>query len=397
MNYKIGLALIILITGCKSDTKEYIQKSEHRISVYNQSKVNQIDSVLQSLISENKAPGIVFGIKIDSAKPIFKSYGLTDISSKRKVKNNDQFRIASITKSFTATAVMQLVERGKLSLDDTIGKFFIDFPKANGITIYHLLSHTSGIPSWYEVKMPDNTPSDFPMCETPHKYIQEANKLFLFEPGEKYYYSNSGYVLLGEIIELVSGDTYEQFLKKNIFVPARMKDTEMEYSGYKSMEWVKGYAFDENDSVPFTEPETYPMPFSAGALRSSVPDLIRFTTSLNSGELLSKESRERMTSYAELNSGKKTVIANFWFPTDFVMPEMPEGLDEFGYGLGFQLMEKFRTPVIFHVGSISGFQSYLVHIPKSNTTVGITGNTNGENGGIASKWKEIQKIMVEIE
>lgn len=367
--------IIILFIGCKSETSKISARNDaDAISVQNQSKINHIDSLLQSLISENKSPGISFGIKIDSAKPIFKAYGLSDISINRKVKNNDQFRIASITKSFTATAIMQLVQQGELSLDDTIEEFFPDFPKANEINIYRLLSHTSGIPSWYEVKMPDSTPTDFPMCETPHKYIQGMEKLFFFEPGEKYYYSNSGYVLLGEIIEKVSGETYGQFLKENLFEPSGMTDTEMEYSEDKSPEWVKGYGYDENDSVPFIDPERYPMPFSAGGLRSTAPDLLKFMIALNSGKLISEEFRTKMTSYANLNSGKKTVMANFWFPADFVMPEMPEGLNEFGYGLGFQLMEKYGTPVTFHVGSISGFQSYLVYIPKSNTTIAILTN-----------------------
>lgn len=399
---KISKYLFLLILSifvcCKTETKKNtVQNEVELISVHNQSKVDYIDSLFQDLVSEKKSPGIVFGIKIDAAEPIVKSYGLSNISTDRKLDVNGQFRIASITKTFTSTAILMLVQQGKLSFDDTIEKFFPDFPKAEEITIYSLLSHTSGIPNWYEVEMPASTPSDFPMCETPHKYIQEMEKLFFFEPGEYYYYSNSGYVLLGEIIEQLSGGTYGQFLKENIFDTSGMTDTEMEFSKDKSPEWVKGYGYNEKDSIPFIDPETYPMPFSAGALRSTAADLIRFMTSLNSGKLISNELRIKATSYAKVNDGGDVDEDHFYFPTDYVRPEPPQGLSKFGYGLGFQLMEVYDTSVIFHVGSIAGFQSYLVYMPKNNTTIAMITNVDSGNTGIAPIWGEIQEVMVEIE
>lgn len=349
------------------------------------------------MIDGKKSTGAIFGIQIGSSAPIIKTYGFANISTKREVKTNDQFRIASVTKPFTATAIIQLIESGKLSFNDTINKFFPNFPKGKEITIYQLLSHTSGIRNWYDIRMPENTPDNFPMCPEPHKYIEKMDKIFLFDPGMYHSYSNTGYVLLGKIIEKVSGVTYEDYLKEKIFNPSGMVDTEMETTKNASKQWAEGYGYNDSLSNPFIEPEKYPMPFSAGGLRSTAADLLKFITSLNSGKLISDELRAKMTTYAKLNSGKKAVMANFYFPSDFVMPEIPEGLTEFGYGLGFQLMEKYNTPVAFHVGSISGFQSYLVYIPKSNTTIAMLANTNGDNCGIDPKWEEIQKVMVEIE
>lgn len=162
----------------------------------NIAKIHELDSLIQNLISDKKTAGFAFGIQIEDAKLITKEYGFADLGASRRVSSTDQFRIASITKPFTATAILHLVELGKLSLTAHVDKFFPTYPNGKNISVYQLLSHTSGIPNWWEGGMPENGPKNFPMCDNPHQYLQKMKNGSLFEPGEFYSYSNSGYVLL---------------------------------------------------------------------------------------------------------------------------------------------------------------------------------------------------------
>jgi D-alanyl-D-alanine carboxypeptidase len=252
----------------------------------NKRTIQQIDSLIQSLISTKKSAGFMLAIQEKGAKPYFKEYGVTDVETQQPVKSTSIFRIASVTKPFTAVAVMQLIEKGKLSLTDKLSKFFKDFPNGDKITVYHLLSHTSGIPNWWEGEMPSDEPKDFPMCKTPHLYLQKMKNTSFFEAGTKHAYSNSGYVLLGEIIEIVSGMTYEKYLQTYIFSKAGMTNTMVENEENKNTNWVKGYKQNSPTDTVFSAPDVYAMPFAAGALRSNPADLLRFMNAFYSKKLL---------------------------------------------------------------------------------------------------------------
>ncbi|HYF69178.1 MAG TPA: serine hydrolase domain-containing protein [Ohtaekwangia sp.] len=355
-------------------------------------KINKIDSLLQQLISDKKTVGFAFGIQIGDAEPITKEYGLAHLSTGKRVTPTDQFRIASITKTFTATAVMKLIELKKLNLTDSLTKFFPNYPNGENISIYQLLSHTSGIPNWWDGEMSGNVPNDFPMCKKPHQYLQGMKKNALFAPGEFYSYSNSNYVLLGEIIETVSGQSYESFLLEHIYKPARMNATELEYIEKTSDHWVRGYVRDTTQAVPFVDPDIYHMPFSAGGLRSTTHDLLKFIEALNTGKIVSEKSLKKMTSYALLNDGRPVYEGVYRAPN--AAPRKPhQEFQKRGYGLGFNLMELYTLPVYYHSGGIAGFNSYLIRIPKNNTTIALLANT--ENG-IVPVLKAILKLATEI-
>ena len=356
-------------------------------------KIKEIDNLIQKLITSKSTSGFAFGIQLGDADPITKEYGFADQSNGIKIVPTDQFRIASITKPFTATAILKLVESGKLSLTDNIARFFPDYPNGANISIYHLLSHTSGIPNWWEGGMPADVPKEFPMCEKPHQYLQAMKNNALFQPGEFYKYSNSGYVLLGEIIETISGLPYNNFLEENIFIPAGMTSTEMEYIEKPSRRWVKGYAVDTSKNIPFVDPEVYDMPFSAGGLRSNALDLLKFIKALNSGKIISMESVKRMTSYALLNGGEPVYERPYRAPNG--KPNKPhKEFAKSGYGLGFNIMELYGTPVYYHSGGIAGFNSYLIRIPKNNITMVLLANTED---GIIPELKGILKVATEID
>jgi CubicO group peptidase (beta-lactamase class C family) len=359
----------------------------------NAASIAELDRLVRETVTNGKAAGISYGIQIADEAPVTREHGLADVASGRKLAPGDRFRIASVTKPMTATAVLRLVELGKLSLTDPVARFFPDYPDGRNITIYHLLSHTSGIPNWWDGVLPENTPADFPMCAQPHRYLQAMKTAALFSPGSLYSYSNSGYVLLGEIIGVASGQSYETFLAKHVFGPARMLDTEMEHVEQTSARWVSGYVLDPEKPGSFAAPETYAMPFAAGGLRSTAADLLKFARALRKGILLKPDSVMSMTTYGKLADGRP-VYEGKYSPPGSPPPRPRPHVAKNGYGLGFNIMELHGTPVYFHSGGIAGFNSYLIHVPKSRTTIAMIANT--ENG-IVPPLEAVLKIAVGIE
>jgi D-alanyl-D-alanine carboxypeptidase len=359
----------------------------------NSARVAEIDQLLRQVVADGKTAGVAYGIQIADGPAITRQYGLADIATGRKLAPGDRFRIASITKSLTAVAVLRLAELGKLSLEDTVARFFPEYPNGKNISVYQLLSHTSGIPNWWEGGLPAGTPADFPMCAQPHRYLQAMKTAALFAPGSQYSYSNSGYVLLGEIIELASGQSYEALLAQTVLTPAQMNDTEMERAGKSPARWVSGYVLDPATPGRFGTGATYAMPFAAGGLRSTPEDLLKFAQALRSGVLLSRDSVKSMTTYARLADGRP-VYEGEYFPPNAPRGQPPGYIAKHGYGFGLNIMELHGTPAYYHSGGIAGFNSYLIYIPKNRTTIALLANT--ENG-IVPPLEAMLRIATEIE
>ncbi|MBQ4822744.1 serine hydrolase domain-containing protein [Aquimarina sp. MMG016] len=377
MRYYLITFLICSISCTNTDPK------------YNSDKITDL---IKELVDDEFTAGVSYAMQIGNAESIVGQYGFADIENKIYVNEQTKFRIASVTKPITATAIMQLVEREEISLDNTINRFFPNFPNGSSITIYHLLSHTSGIPNWWEGGMPKDEPKNFPMCKNPHVYLERMNRISDFEPGSYHNYSNSNYVLLGEIIQLVSKQSYADYISENIFIPSGMKNTEMEYSDSNTEGYAKGYTYLHEDSHKFGIPDAYAMPFSAGGLRSTATDLLKFANALQLGTLVRKETLATMISYALLSNGSR-VYESLYSPSG-QYPNFPNNIDKFGYGLGFQIMDNFDTKVISHGGDIAGFNAIFINVPKSNSKLIILANT--ENG-ILSQLRAIEKTITNIE
>jgi CubicO group peptidase (beta-lactamase class C family) len=379
-----------MVLGIASCALNDAPVGERRVNPTGTKAIEEIDSLLAHLVEDGSAAGISWAIRIGDGAPIARTHGVADIATRKLVRNTDSFRIASVTKPITATAVLKLVETQKLSLQDRLSTFFPSYPNGDDITVYQLLSHTAGIPNWWEGELPQDTPAEFPMCPEPHRYLQHMKVASIFKPGEFYKYSNSGYVLLGEIIDKVSGQPYERFLAENIFGPTGMATSEMEHMGKPSLHWVHGYV-----RVPeggFSDPEIYHMPFAAGGLRSTALDLLTFMDALLAAKIVPRELMEQMTSYALLSDGRYTFEAPFVGPNS--RPPTPQdNVANRGYGLGFNLMELYGTPVYYHSGGIAGFNSYVLHVPKTRTTIVLLSNTED---GLVPALKEIQRIVIAI-
>ena len=211
-----------------------------------------------------------------------KGYGSANLEWSIPDSPSTKFRLGSITKQFTAASILLLEERGKLNIDDPVKKYMPDAPSAwDKITIYNLLTHTSGIPSF--TSFPDYESTEATSTTPKELVARFRDKPLNFQPGEKWEYSNSGYVLLGYLLEKVSGQSYKDFLQENIFKPLGMND-----SGYDSntaiiMHRASGYVLSP------TGPENagyvdMSIPFSAGALYSTTEDLLRWEQGLFGGK-----------------------------------------------------------------------------------------------------------------
>ena len=316
-------------------------------TVCNGQDTARMDQVVSSYVSSGKFMGSVLVARGDQVL-LSKGYGSANLEWSIPNDPTTKFRLGSITKQFTAASILLLEERGKLNIDDPVRKYMPDAPAAwDKVTIYNLLTHTSGIPSF--TGFPDYSETE-PFAVTPKNLVARfRNKPLEFDPGSKWSYSNSGYALLGYLIETISGETYADFVKKNIFSPLGMKD-----SGYDSNTAVIKHRASGYVPTPTgTENAGFihmSVPFSAGALYSTTEDLLKWERGLFGGKLVSAASLKKMT-------------------TPFKQ----------GYAFGVGVATIDGKTQIAHSGGIEGFNTFLSYSPDDQTTVAVLGNLNGQS------------------
>lgn len=309
----------------------------------------RMEQVVDSYVKDGEFMGTVL-VAQGSRKLLDKAYGSADLEWNVANTPETKFRLGSLTKQFTAVSILLLEERGKLSVDDPVSKYITGTPAAWArITLRHLLTHTSGIPNFTSLA---EYPKLEPFPQKPEQILAMfENKPLDFEPGTKMSYSNSGYVVLGMVIEKASGEAYAKFLQDNIFTPLGMKD-----SGYDSNRVVmphraSGYTrgakgFENAGYIDMT------VPFSAGALYSTTGDLWKWEQGLFGGKVLKAESLKKMT----------TPFLNH-------------------YGFGVFVNEQNGRKEISHGGGIEGFNTHLAYYPDDGLTVVVLGNVNGAAPG----------------
>jgi CubicO group peptidase (beta-lactamase class C family) len=290
-----------------------------------------------------------------------KSYGMADLEWDVPNTADAKFRLGSITKQFTATAILQLQEKGKLSVDDPVAKYIENAPDAwKGITIQHLLTHTSGIPSYTDSpEFP--TPKFMRIPLSPLEIVMlSKDKPLEFQPGEKWKYDNTGYVLLGYIIEKVSGEKYDAYLKSHVFDPLDMKDSGYDWSRTVLHHRASGYRW-SGKSYTNADYLDMSLPHAAGSLYSTVRDLYRWDRALNTEKVLSKKSLDRMFTPV------KNDYAYGWFVTH----------------------TKDRTRVT-HGGGINGFATMITRYPDQDTVIIVLSNVeNGDPDGVAGRFANV--------
>lgn len=301
--------------------------------------------IIANYVDDKSFMGTVLVVK-DGHTIIDQGYGSADLEWSIPNSPITKFRLGSITKQFTATSVLLLQERGKLNVDDPISKYLPDAPASwSKITIANVLTHTSGIPSF--TGFPDYRTTEWKDTNPTELVARFRDKPLEFEPGSKFNYSNSGYVLLGYLIEKVSGQTYADFLQQNIFTPLGMKDTGIDSNAAILPQRAQGYSPSPKGMV-HAGYISMTIPFSAGALYSTTGDLLKWEQGLFGGKVLKPESLTRMT-------------------TPFK--------DGYGFGLVIRTIDGHK--LIAHGGGIEGFNTSLNYYPDDKLTVIALSNLNG--------------------
>ena len=306
----------------------------------------RMEEVVQTYVRDKTFMGSVL-VARGTDVILSKGYGSANLEWALPNSPATKFRLGSITKQFTAASILLLEERGKLKLDDPIKKYVPEAPAAwDAITIFNLLTHTSGIPNF--TSLPDYKSlklADTPVAKT---IVTVRDKALDFVPGEKMSYSNSGYLLLGYVIELVTGGSYEKFVTDNIFTPLGMKD-----SGYDSNTAViarRAAGYMPSPAGPVNAGFLHmSIPHAAGALYSTTEDLLRWEQGLFGGKLISAASLAKMTTP---------------FKGD--------------YALGVVALTASGRKVIQHGGGIDGFNTFLAYYPDTKVTVAVLANLNGQ-------------------
>ena len=299
----------------------------------------------------------------EDGKPLVaKAYGLADAEHQVPNTTRTKFRIGSVTKQFTAAAVMMLQERGKLNVSDPIGKYLDDIPAQwKGITIHQLLSHTSGLMHSWALPEFEKT---IMIPATPEQTLTKfRDQPLMSKPGEGFLYSGLGYFILARVIEKVTGGAYDAFLKESIFTPLGMSDTGCDRPEAVIANRSSGYVFSEGRQE--NAPALYMPVFSGGGnLYSTVEDLLRWDQALYSARVVSKKSFEAMT----------TPVRN-------------------NYGYGWEMSEVSGRRVMAHGGSLPGFTAFIARYVDDRVTIIVL--SNATNIPASQVGKELAAIMFE--
>jgi CubicO group peptidase (beta-lactamase class C family) len=316
--------------------------------------VTRLDSIAGSGVVENRAVGIVAAVVRGNDTLLMKGYGKADVEWNVPMPADAVFEIGSVTKQFTAVAILQLRDEGKLSLDDEITKWLPDFDtRGNKVTLRRLLDHTSGMVGLTEMQEFGILASN-PRFPRDSAYALIKRYPFQFRTGEAQIYNNSAFWLLGLVVEKASGMTYEDYVEKKIFAPLGMKRSMYCNSAENVERRAHGYGI-RDGQIRRAPANVHTWPFSAGSLCSTAGDMVTWLKALHGGKVLSPKSYAEMIAPAKLNDG--TVLR---------------------YGMGLAVGKDIRgLNAIGHGGSIAGFGAEAVWYPDAQAAIVVLMNSNG--------------------
>jgi CubicO group peptidase (beta-lactamase class C family) len=335
--------------------------------------IAKVDSLAAATLARGQVAGLSIALYQRDDVLLVSGYGLADIENDVPATSETVYRIGSLTKQFTAAAVMQLVEAGRIDLDARITTYLPDFDtQGRAVTVRHLLTHTSGIASYTGLaKWRPMIRRDLSDDELVALFEDEP---FDFEPGEQYRYSNSGYYLLGMIIAATSGMSYRDYLQRHVLGPQGLTNTHYCDERPIISGRAEGYLVVDGALVN-DDPLSMNQPGAAGALCSTAFDLLAWSRDLREGDVVSPESYQAMITPGALNDGNRT---------------------SYGFGLGVGELDGHRR--IAHSGGINGFRSAMAYYPDDDLAVIVLVNTEGptagQMAGIIAKWALGIEVLV---
>jgi CubicO group peptidase (beta-lactamase class C family) len=350
------ILLIIHLSACNGNATSLVEGDT--ASAGDQDKINKINALLNDYNAYGKFNGSVL-IAEEGEVVYKKGFGMANMEWDIPNQPDTKFRIASITKQFTAMLILQLASENKLDLHATISTYLPNYPKKNGdrITIHHLLSHTSGTPE-FDVLI------NYRDIEKKRLRPEEMIEIFAegelqFTPGEKYSYTNTGYVVLGYIIETITGKSYAEVLQEKIFTPLKMTNSgyDQHYKVLKNRAsgYSKGYLRNDYYNVNFVDMS---IPYAAGSIYSTVEDLYLWDQALYTEKLLPQKYRDLL--FAKHISTRNRYYGYGWFIKESPIGSTSEYIETFSHG-----------------GDINGFRTLITRIPSTQSTIILLCNVEG--------------------
>lgn len=314
---------------------------------FSQTLESKIDNLLETKYKQD-GPGAVALVAKNGNIIYRKAFGKSNLELDVAMIPENVFEIGSITKQFTAVSILILLEQGKLNLDDEITKFIPEYPTQEKIiTVHHLLTHSSGIKSYTSMSSFMKTAKE---DKTPKELIDVfKNEEMDFDPGEKFLYNNSGYILLGYIIEKLSGQSYAEFIEENIF-----KKINMNSSYYGSMSKViknRARGYQDKDGYVNADYLSLTLPYAAGSIMSSVDDMLKWQQALKNNVFVKQETLKLAYTNYSLNNGEKI-----------------------NYGYGWAFNDLNGVPTIEHGGGIFGYTTQGIYVPDEEVYVIVLTN-----------------------
>lgn len=328
--------------------------------------IEKVDTYLRSASNAHQFNGVAL-VEQKGKIILHKAFGWQDFAAKTLNDTATKFPILSITKSFTATILIRLQELGRLSLKDSLTKYFPEYPDGGAITLEHLLTHSSGI---YNYTNNIDEADSAVVCHPVSRDLvmdQFKNKPLAFRPGTGFSYSNSGYYLAGMIIEKVTGKPYEQNVRELIFEPLGMTRSGFDYINLPKHERAVGYQFLNSNlqkRYPFYDST---VGYAAGSIYSTTGDLLKWVHAIGSAKLLSSDSWKE----AFISRGN-------------------------GYGYGFQIGNYEKKSFIRHAGGYPGFTSEYLYYPKEEITIILLRNTGNYGQDLWPIASDLSKILFHL-
>jgi CubicO group peptidase (beta-lactamase class C family) len=333
----------------------------------------EADGLATTIVEGRISPGVAISVTKHGKTLYERGAGLANIETGAPMTSRSIGRIGSITKQFTAASILLLAEDGQLSIDDALSVYLPDFPRAKDLPLRRILSHTAGLGNYTEEPLPQFLKDIRPDRTTSElvAWMAASPKLQMTEPGTAWRYSNTGYVLLGAVVERASGKSFGAFLDQRIIKPLGLVDTALDHNNDVVTRRADGYSIDVKASSGFEHAAFISMtaPGGAGAMRSSTADLCAWHQALFGGRVLKPDSLKAMTTPAVLKDGQ--------------LPSAPGPggkVQTVRYGFGLFIDDFEGRRVISHGGGIPGFASHVETLPDDDVTSAWIRNSDGGPG-----------------
>jgi D-alanyl-D-alanine carboxypeptidase len=365
----------------------------HALAADDKNLAASIDKVAAAAVAGGESPGLQVAVVKGGRPVLVKSYGSANLEQHVLVSNDSVFRIGSVTKQFTAVALLLLAEEGKISLQDKLSKYYPNFPRANDITLDQMLHHTSGI---FNYTSEPNFGVDGMIHRSTDEmveFIGKLPKLQDFEPGTNWSYSNSAYFILGGVVEKASGASLAEVFKTRLFTPLGMTHSALDDETEIVAGRARGYAGSASGKFTNAAFISMSIPGGAGSVRSTAADLVKWNAALFGGKILKSASLAAMLAPGKLSNGENSGVAMQKMMVAAGAPADAESTHrEYGYALF--LSEEIGHRKISHGGGIYGFSSSLSEFPDDKTTVVVLSNAIGKDVGVFKIADRIERLAI---